>query len=45
VGIRHGPFSTANIVDEEDMANAGEKLEKYARQRKLKRGAKLTRVK
>ena len=38
-------FDRYNIVDEGDMANSAEKLEEYARRRKLDRAAKLQRVK
>jgi hypothetical protein len=38
-------FDRYNIVDEGDMANSAEKLEEYARRRKLDRAANLQRVK
>jgi integrase len=38
-------FDRYNIVDEEDLENAGEKLEQYFRECKVERAAKLKRVK
>ena len=38
-------FDGYNIVDEEDLENAGEKLEQYFRKRKAERADKLKRVK
>jgi hypothetical protein len=38
-------FDRYNIVDADDLVNAGERLEEYARRRKQERAARLQRVK
>ena len=38
-------FDRYNIIDEEDLAAAGKRLEAYAQQRKQERAARLLRVK
>ena len=38
-------FDRYNIIDEEDLAAAGKRLEDYAQKRKQERAAKLRRVK
>jgi hypothetical protein len=38
-------FDRYNIIDEEDLIDAGKRLEEYAEKRKQERAAKLRRVK
>jgi hypothetical protein len=38
-------FDRCNIVDVDDLVNAGERLEEYARRRRQERAARLQRVK
>jgi hypothetical protein len=38
-------FDRYNIIDEDDLAAAGKRLEEYAQNRKLERAARLRRVK